>query len=304
MTSFLANTGDSVGPYRILARLGAGGMREVYLAEDTRLGRKIALKLLSKSFTKDDELVRRFRLEAATASSLNHPNILTIHELGESNSIHFMATEYIDGETLRDRLTRAPLSIREVTNVGVQIASALAVAHASGIIHRDIKPENIMLRRDGYIKVLDFGLAKLIEKDSQRRVSGSEGATRILLKTTPGMIMGTVSYMSPEQTLGLDVDERTDIWSLGAVVYEMVAGRVPFGGATMSHVIVSIQDEQPPPLAHQGDALITELERITRKALAKDREARHKTADELLLDLRKLQQDLDFRERTRQASVE
>src|SRR5688572_22577429 len=176
--------GENVGPYRILSRIGSGGMGEDYLAEDTRLGRKIALKLLSESFTKHDDRVRRFRQEASAPPALNHPNILTIHEVGQTDSTHFMATVFIEGETLRARLTRAPMSLPEALSAGVQIASALAAAHAAGIMHRDIKPENIMLRRDGYIKVLDFGLAKLVDKDFQRQDSNSEGATRILLNTS------------------------------------------------------------------------------------------------------------------------
>ncbi|MFN2513389.1 MAG: protein kinase [Pyrinomonadaceae bacterium] len=293
----LANAGEAIGPYRILSRLGAGGMGEVYLAEDTRLGRKIALKLLSASFTRDDEYVRRFRQEAFTASALNHPNILTIHEVGRIESIHFMATEFIEGETLRERLTRAPMSWNEIMHISVQIASALAAAHAAGIAHRDIKPENIMLRHDGYIKVLDFGLAKLTEKQNQQPHSDPEGATQIMLNTNPGLIMGTPNYMSPEQTLGLDPDVRTDIWSLGVVLYEMVAGRVPFAGATMSHVMVSIQDHEPAPISQSSRESTAELERIIYKALAKDREQRYQSGGEIFADLRTLQRELEFKDR-------
>ncbi len=289
----MLSAGEAIGPYRILSRIGSGGMGEVYLAEDTRLGRKIALKFLSASCTKDDDRVRRFRQEASAASALNHPNILTIHEVGQTDSAHFMATEFIEGETLRARMTRAPMSLKEALSAGAQIASALVAAHAAGIVHRDIKPENIMLRRDGYIKVLDFGLAKLTESDIQCD-SNPEGATRILLNTIPGMIMGTVSYMSPEQTNGIAVDARTDIWSLGVVMYEMVAGRVPFQGATMSHVIVSIQDNEPAPLASHGDEASTKLEPIVIKALAKDPVQRYQTAQELFADLKLLEQELEF----------
>jgi predicted ATPase/serine/threonine protein kinase len=298
----MLRAGEAVGPYRILSRIGSGGMGEVYLAEDTRLGRKIALKLLSASFTKDDDRVRRFRQEASAASALNHPNILIIHEVGQTDSTHFMATEFIEGETLRARLTHSPMSLKEALSAGVQIASALAAAHAAGIVHRDIKPENIMLRRDGYIKVLDFGLAKLAEKDIQRQDSNSEGATRILLNTSPGMIMGTVPYMSPEQTLGEHVDFRTDIWSLGVVLYEMISGRVPFTGATMSHVIVSIQDDEPVSLAQHSNELPAGLEGIVNKALMKDREQRYQTAADIFADLKGLEQELEFKDKSHRSA--
>ncbi|MFN2577099.1 MAG: protein kinase [Pyrinomonadaceae bacterium] len=286
---------EIVGPYRIISRLGAGGMGDVYLAEDTRLGRKIALKILSASFTRDADRVRRFRQEAATASALNHPNILTIHEVGESDSIHFMATEFIEGETLRDRLARRPMSLIETLATATQIASALSAAHAAGITHRDIKPENIMLRRDGFAKVLDFGIAKLTEKSIQQTDSNSESATRILLNTNPGLIMGTVNYMSPEQTLGLDIDSRSDIWSLGVVLYEMIAGRVPFSGPTMSHVMVAIQDRHPPPLTFSASEENDELASIVAKALNKDRAARFQNVADMLADLKSLQGELEFK---------
>ncbi|MGI9068856.1 MAG: protein kinase domain-containing protein [Pyrinomonadaceae bacterium] len=293
----MLRAGEALGPYRILSRIGSGGMGEVYLAEDTRLGRRIALKLLSASFTKDDDRIRRFRQEASAASALNHPNILTIYEVGQTDSIHFMATEFIEGETLRARLTRGPMLLKETLAAGVQIASALAAAHAAGIVHRDIKPENIMLRRDGYIKVLDFGLAKLVEKGFPRQDSNSEGVTRILLNTNPGMIMGTVTYMSPEQTVGEHVDTRTDIWSLGVVLYEMISGRVPFTGATMSHVMVSIQDDEPAPLARHSNELPAELEGIVKKALMKDREQRYQTAEDIFAKLKSLEQELQFKDK-------
>src|SRR3989449_4152079 len=293
--------GDAVGPYTILSRIGSGGMAEVYLAQDSRLGRNIALKLLSVSFTNDTERVRRFRQEAAAASALNHPNILTIYEVGQTDSAHFIATEFIEGETLRQRLTRAQIPLTEALDITIQIASALSAAHAAGIIHRDIKPENIMIRRDGYVKVLDFGIAKLTEKTNEGQDTNPEAATRILLNTSPGMIMGTVSYMSPEQSRGLTVDARTDIWSLGVVLYEMVEGRVPFAGATMSHMIVSILDKEPAPLMQHPGAPGRELERVVIKALAKNREQRYQKVSEMLIDLRHMKQEMEFEEKLRRS---
>src|SRR5438128_4136216 len=201
--------GDAVGPYTILSRIGSGGMGEVYLAQDRRLGRKIALKLLSASFTNNDERVRRFRQEASAASALNHPNILTIHEVGQTGSAHFIATEFIDGETLRQRLTRAQIPLTVALEITIQIGSALSAAHAAGIVHRDIKPENIMIRRDGYVKVLDFGIAKLTEGQT---ATDLEAPTIRQVQTAEGTVVGTAAYMSPEQARGLPVDARTDIW--------------------------------------------------------------------------------------------
>src|SRR5207245_10843760 len=219
--------GQEIGPYKIVGSLGAGGMGEVYLAEDPRLGRKIALKLLPDYFTKDANRLRRFEQEARAASSLNHPNIVTIYEIGKADRHHFIASEFIDGVTLREHITASrmapdggpspPLKLREILDLAVQIGEALAAAHAAGIVHRDIKPENIMVRHDAYLKVLDFGLAKLTERPAF--AIDAEGATRALLKTNPGIVMGTVSYMSPEQGRGLPVDARTDIWSWGLGLY-------------------------------------------------------------------------------------
>src|SRR5213595_2691284 len=205
--------GKQISHYQVGSRIGRGGMGEVFLAHDTSLGRKVALKLLRSDFTRNEERLRRFRQEARAASALNHPNILTIYEIGHDGSLHFMATEYVEGETLRQHLSRARITVGQTLDVGVQVASALAAAHQAGIIHRDIKPENIMVRSDGNVKVLDFGLAKLIER----------GDTVSLVNTNQGIVMGTAHYMSPEQARALMVDERTDLWSLGVVLYEMVA---------------------------------------------------------------------------------
>ena len=292
MAESLANNesmeGSYLGPYRMIKQLGAGGMGEVYLAEDTRLGRKIAVKILTRLFTRDSERLHRFQQEARAASGLNHPNILTIHEIGQIDSTHFMVTEFIEGETLRQRITRAQITIPEALRIASHIASALAAAHAAGIVHRDIKPENVMLREDRIAKVLDFGLAKLT--DPQR----SEAEAMTLLKTEEGVVMGTVNYMSPEQARGLQVDARTDIWSLGVVLYEMVGGRVPFEGLTSSDVIAAILDRTPVPLARYAPETSTELEWIVQKTLRKEREERYQTTKELLTDLKNLRRRLQF----------
>src|SRR5438270_12913643 len=225
-----------------MRRLDPGGMGEVYLAEDTRLGRALALKLLLAEYTQDSARVRRFEQEARAASALNHPNILTIYEVGEAGGRHYIATEYVEGETLRQKIRSGPLAIGEAADIAAQAAEALSAAHAAGIAHRDVKPENVMVRPDGYVKVLDFGLAKLVE----RRGADGEAETETA-QTNPGTVMGTTWYMSPEQARGLPVDARTDVWSLGVVLYEMLAGSPPFAGSTSSHVIVSILEREPPP---------------------------------------------------------
>src|SRR2546421_5754636 len=286
--------GDAMGPYRILSQIGSGGMGDVYLAQDTRLGRKIALKLLSVSFTNDAERVRRFRQEAAAASALNHPNILTIHDVGQTSSAHFIATEFIEGETLRERLTRSKIPLTEALDIAMQIASALSAAQAAGIVHRDIKPENIMIRRDGYVKVLDFGIAKLTEQTLPTEDTDPEGVTKILLNTCPGMIVGTVAYMSPEQARGIAVDARTDIWSLGVVLYEILTGHKPFEGRTMSDVIVSVLEKEPPPLAQYLQPVPDDLQRILKKALHKETDERYQTLDELLIDLKNFKREVEF----------
>jgi len=296
--------GQTIGHYKIISILGVGGMGEVYKAQDARLGRMIALKLLPANFTHDTDRVRRFQQEARAASALNHPNIIVIHEVGQIDGRDFIASEYIDGETLRQYLTGpvAPaggtgghqsgtsLKLRDILNIGIQTADALAAAHEAGIVHRDIKPENIMLRRrDGYVKVLDFGLAKLTEISP---VNDLEGPTKAQVKTSAGVIMGTANYMSPEQARGEQVDARADVWSFGVVLYEMVAGCAPFDRSTPSEVIALILEREPPPLARYARDVPPELERIVSKALTKDREDRYQTAKDLLVDLRRLKQKL------------
>ena len=281
---------QQIGPYKVVAPLARGGMGEVYLAEDTRLGRKVALKLLPAFFVGDEERVRRFEQEARAASSLNHPNIVTIHEIGRSDSSHFIATEFVDGVTLRQHMADQTLKLVEVLDVAAQVASALTAAHEAGIVHRDIKPENIMLRRDELVKVLDFGLAKL----TPHGAAAVETLTKGMVKTEPGLLLGTVGYMSPEQARGLQVDARTDVWSLGVVLYEMITGRPPFDGATPTDVLVSIAGREPAALGECAPGAPLELERIVQKALAKDREERYQTARELLVDLKRLKHELEI----------
>jgi serine/threonine protein kinase/tetratricopeptide (TPR) repeat protein len=278
--------------YTILSKIGAGGMGEVYLAQDTKLDRKVALKLLPADVAKNQERMRRFIQEAKASSALNHPNIITIHEVGETESRHFIATEFIDGETLRQRMKHGHLKINDLLEIATQAASALAAAHAAGIIHRDIKPENIMVRRDGYVKVLDFGLAKLI--DPVGAIADTEAPTKALVDTDAGIVLGTANYMSPEQAKGQQVDVRTDIWSLGAVIYEMAAGRPPFEAGTSTEVIGLILNKEPLPLARYDRETPPELERIVTKTLTKELDERYQTAKDLLVDLKRLKRQLDL----------
>jgi serine/threonine protein kinase len=283
-----------VGHYQILAPLGKGWMGEVYLAKDTTLDRKVALKLLLTEFTGHKDRLRRFILEAKTASSLNHPNIITIHEIGQIEQTHFIATEFIDGETLRQHIAKTRMKLPEILEVAIQTAGALQAAHAAGIVHRDIKPENIILRPDGYVKVLDFGLAKLTEQSYQSTSADSQIDTMVKADTKPGTVLGTVNYMSPEQARGQVLDQRTDLFSLGVVLYEMLAGRMPFAAATSLDTLVAILETEPTPLDQFSSEVPAELQRIVSKALRKDREERYQTNKDLLIDLKTLREDLLF----------
>ena len=289
---------SSFAHYRVFSLLGKGGMGEVWLAEDTQLGRKVAVKLLTTDFTIDEGRVRRFSQEARAASSLNHPNIITIYEIGEtaaeSGSRRYIATEYVEGETLRQRMTSAPnqqIRLAEAVDVATQITAALAAAHEAGIVHRDIKPENVMVRRDLIVKVLDFGLAKLTEPPA--RAVDTQVPTVPGISTETGMVMGTPRYMSPEQARAEKVDARTDIFSLGVVLYEMVTGRFPFAGTTASEVIAAILRDEPPPLAEWLADAPAELGHIVSTALRKDRAERYQTARDLLVDLKEFKHQID-----------
>lgn len=279
--------GQRIHHYQLLSQLGKGGMGEVFLAQDTSLKRQVALKLLPKHSTALAERVQRFEREARAASALNHPNILTIHEIGRTEETHFIVTEYVAGQTLRQQMQAARRSLPEALELAIQVANALSAAHAAGIIHRDIKPENVMVRQDGIVKVLDFGLAKLTE-----HVAGENADELGRLTTESGVVMGTPRYMSPEQARGQKVDVRTDIFSLGVMLYEMVAGRRPFEGETASDVMAAILKSEPPPLNAQGTETPHELERIVSKTLRKERDERYQTVKDLLLDLKRVQQEI------------
>ncbi|HVF47211.1 MAG TPA: protein kinase [Pyrinomonadaceae bacterium] len=289
-------TGETIGHYRIVSKLGKGGMGEVYLAEDTNLERRVALKILLAEIANDETRVRRFVQEAKAASALNHPSILTVHEIGSVEGSPFIVTEYIKGETLRDRLSKGSMTLREALDVTMQVAAALSAAHSAGLVHRDIKPENIMLRDDGIAKVLDFGLVKLTE--NRKNIADSADATRV--KTDPGMVMGTASYMSPEQARGKDTDARTDIWSLGVVLYEMLAGDSPFAGETANDSIAVILTKDPRPLSH---SVPHELQRFVRRALQKDPEERYQTVKDFLHDLQDLKRELELTEEIERSQI-
>jgi serine/threonine protein kinase len=289
------NPGSRLDAYEIVRTLGSGGMGEVWLATEVRLGRKVALKVLPSELTRDPLRVQRFEQEARAASALNHPNVCTIHALGETaDGQHYIAMEYVEGETLRHRLSTTRPSIQEALDFGSQVAAALSAAHESGIVHRDIKPENVMLRRDGLVKVLDFGLAKLAPPV---QIAGTE-VTRTLLKTDAGLVVGTAAYMSPEQARGQEVDARTDIWSLGVTLYETVAGRSPFAAPSGTDVLAAILDREPAPLMQFEPHTPGELQRIVTKALRKDRERRYQFVKELRLDLESLREEAFPRQRT------
>ena len=280
--------GQSIGHYRIESLIGVGGMGEVYLARDELLGRKVALKFLPEHLTAEETQLSRFKTEARTASALNHPNILTVHEIGAEGTRQFIATEFIEGITLRALLARGRMNLHDALEIAVQVASALAAAHETGVVHRDIKPENIMLRPDGYAKVLDFGIAKLTE---QQPGSDSHEIGTTTLQTQPGLLLGTARYMSPEQTRGQKADVRSDIWSLGVVLYEMVGGIPPFAGETPSDCIASILTTEPPPLSDVLPEVPVKLQSILQKALRKNRDERYQTIKEMLADLRNLKEE-------------
>jgi serine/threonine protein kinase/Tfp pilus assembly protein PilF len=283
--------GQTIDHYKISEAIGTGGMGEVYLATDIVAGRKAALKLLPFRFTGDAERLNRFQQEAHAVVGLNHPNILTVYEIGEDHSVHYIASELIEGDTLRQRLMRGPMQLSEAVDIAIQVASALAAAHQAGIVHRDIKPENIMLRPDGYVKVLDFGIAKLAEQELPATMARDEAL--LLVETNLGAVLGTVRYMSPEQACGEHVDQTTDIWSLGVVLYEMATGHAPFTGDTPKEVMSAILEKEAPPLTHNIPHAPAELQQIISKTLRKDRGQRYHSAHELLQALKDLRRKLE-----------
>jgi len=289
----MLEAGTKLSRYEIRSKIGEGGMGEVYLAHDTRLDRKVALKILPSAVASDPSRMHRFVQEAKSASGLNHPNIITIYEIDEVDARHFIAMEFVEGATLRERMDAGPLKLSEAVKIATQTASALAAAHDAGIVHRDIKPDNIMIRRDGIVKVLDFGLAKLVERLPSQFVD-SEAPTSIPMKSEPGSVIGTAVYMSPEQARGVPVDSRTDIFSLGVVIYEMVTRSLPFKGADTIEILASIlSDKEPLPIARYAPEAPAELERIVEKTVAKERDERYQSARELVIDLRHLKKRLD-----------
>ncbi len=247
--NWLLQNGKSLAHFRVVSPLGAGGMGEVYLAEDLRLGRRVALKVLTEKFGEDEDRLRRFEFEARTVATLNHPNIITVYDVGTADTVRFIATEFVNGDTLRARISAGPVPPSQAIDIALQVAGALAAAHDAGIVHRDLKPENVMIRADGYVKVLDFGLAKLFEPSANLATDPGEN---LHTETTPGTILGTYSYMSPEQGRGQAVDHRSDLFSLGVILYEMLTGTRPFAGSSMIDVLLAVVSTEPPPVSKSG----------------------------------------------------
>jgi serine/threonine-protein kinase len=277
---------EKLGRFRVVRPIGAGGMGHVYLARDPRLRRQVAIKVLAPSMTSDPSAVERFAQEAHAVSALNHPNILTIYDIGEDDGVHFIATEFVEGQTVRQRMRESGFTLAEVVDIAAQTAGALGVAHDAGVIHRDIKPENVMIRRDGYVKILDFGIAKLTA-----RKGAEEGESLSRTATTPGTVLGTAHYMSPEQVRGQIVDARTDIFSLGVMLYEMISGRLPFNGESAGDVIAMILTHEPAPVGNISIGVPPELETLITRALSKDRGTRYPAAADLLRDLKRIEVD-------------
>ncbi|MDQ3375216.1 MAG: protein kinase, partial [Acidobacteriota bacterium] len=288
--------GKRFGHYEIIEQIGRGGMGEVYLAQDKKLDRKVAIKILHEKFAQHESNLQRFISEAIAASGLNHPNILTIYEFGEFDGTHFIVSEFINGKTLREILKVESLKLSEALDISIQIASALAAAHEAHLIHRDIKPENIMVRPDGFVKVLDFGLAKLVEQKN-KSILGLEESTVRQNQTAKGVILGTVNYMSPEQAKGERVDERTDIFSLGVLIYEMMAGRTPFVGDSLSETFANLINAEPQPLSRFASNVPDEMQRIISKMLRKNKDERYQTMKDFLIDLKDLKENLSFEEK-------
>src|SRR5829696_3112385 len=284
--------GQRVKHYQIVNLIGEGGMGEVYLATDTILGRRVALKVLPAFVSTDPERLRRFTQEARAASRLSHPNVCVVHEIGETDDARpFIAMEYVEGMTLRQRIRDHAMKLGDVLDIAIQVAEGLIAAHEAGIVHRDIKPENIIIRPEGYVKILDFGLAKLTER---HKSATHTTMSTLLFDSSPGIVIGTAAYMSPEQARGVAVDERTDIWGLGVVLYEMASGRPPFSGETPTDVVVAIVEREQLPISQHVEGTPPELERIVKKALRKDRNERYQIVKEMAIDLRSLRRELEM----------
>lgn len=285
--------GKRFGHYEIVRQIGAGGMGEVYLAKDTKLERNVAIKILNERFSRDESNLNRFVKEAKAASSLNHPNILVIHEIGLSDEANFIVSEFIDGKTLREILTEKTLKLPEILDIAVQIANALTAAHTANIVHRDIKPENVIVRPDGFVKILDFGLAKLIDQ----KAIGFQSSAGEQNETAKGMILGTVNYMSPEQAKGESIDARTDIFSFGSLLYEMIGGKSPFAAESMSETFANLINAEPPPLTEFTGDVPPELQTIVSRTLQKNKDERYQSMDDILSDLKDLRENLAFGDR-------
>ncbi|MDQ3180998.1 MAG: serine/threonine protein kinase [Acidobacteriota bacterium] len=294
--------GKCFNQYEIIRQIGAGGMGEVYLATDKKLDRQVAVKILNEQFSRHESNLKRFIQEAKAASSLNHPNILTIYEIGETDEAHYIVSEYIDGKTLREIVREKPLQLSEILDVSIQISSALCAAHEAHLIHRDIKPENIMMRPDGFVKVLDFGLAKLVKQEN-KSILGLESSSVNQNDTAKGVILGTVNYMSPEQAKGAPVDERADIFSLGVVIYEIITGRTPFAGASFVETLANLINTDPPPLAQFAKGVPDELQRIVSKMLGKNVDERYLSMIDVFGDLKDFRENSSFNEKTERAAA-
>src|SRR5882762_6877858 len=287
--------GASLSHYRIVSKLGAGGMGEVYLAQDTKLDRKVALKILPADLATNQDRMRRFTQEAKAAAALNHPNIATIHEIGESDGVNFIAMEFIDGATLREKIYQEQTDLRKLLRYLQHVAEGLAKAHAAGIVHRDLKPDNIMITRDGHAKILDFGLAKLIEGAPMSPADSSEVATAVMPQySTPGTVMGTVGYMSPEQAQGKtkEIDQRSDIFSFGCILFEAATGKKPFEGESVIKSLHMVVYEPAPPIADFNPSAPLELQRIVRRCLAKDPDERYQSIKDVAIELKELRREL------------